>query len=95
MRNIRYANGHRRRQVRAQVLSEEDTCGICGRPVDKDLPAGDPWAAEVDEIQPVSKGGSPFKRENCRLSHRTCNQRRGNGTRQRAVVVPYRNPRTW
>ena len=29
------ANGHRRRQVRAQVLAEETNCAICGEPVNK------------------------------------------------------------
>ena len=31
------ANGHRRRQVRAQVLAEETNCAICGEPVNKTL----------------------------------------------------------
>lgn len=78
-RNPRVANGHRRRQLRNRVLAEEDVCGICGRPVDKDLPHGTPGSPEVDEIVPVSRGGNPFDRSNCRLVHRLCNQRRGNG----------------
>lgn len=31
------ANGHRRRQLIAQVLAESDTCGICDQHVDKTL----------------------------------------------------------
>lgn len=31
------ANGHRRREVRARVLAEEHTCGLCDKPVDKSL----------------------------------------------------------
>lgn len=90
-RNPRYANGHRRRQLRAAVLAEEDNCGLCGRPVAKDLPAGLPDSAEVDEIVPVSLGGNPFDRANARLAHRLCNQRRGNGLRhqQRRMVPPF------
>ena len=91
----RYANGHRRRQVRAQVLNDEDHCGICGQQVDKDLPAGTPWSPEVDEIIPVSKGGSPYDRDNCRLTHRICNARRGNGSRLRAIVAPFTTARSW
>ena len=88
-RNVRVANGHRRRKLRAQVLAEEDICGVCRRPVDKDLPHGLPDSPEVDEIIPVSRGGSPYDRTNCRLVHRLCNQRRGNGMRhQRRPVVP-------
>ena len=33
---------------------------------------------EVDEIVPVSKGGSPTDRANVAPAHRICNQRRGN-----------------
>jgi 5-methylcytosine-specific restriction endonuclease McrA len=75
-RNPRVANGHRRRQVRAQVLAEETHCWLCGEPVDKTLPAGLPGSPEVDEIVPVSLGGSPYDRSNCRLAHRLHNQQR-------------------
>ena len=95
VRNLRYGNGHRRRRVRAQVLAEEDHCAICGQLVDKDLPPYLPGSPEVDEIIPYSKGGSPYARDNCRLTHRGCNVRRGNGTRQRAIVVPYVTSRSW
>lgn len=78
----RYANGHRRRELRRRVLAEEDVCWICGRPVDKSLPAGDPMAPELDEVVPVSLGGSPVERANVRLAHRVCNERRGNGVRR-------------
>lgn len=33
---------------------------------------------EVDEIVPVSRGGSPIDRANVQPAHRICNQRRGN-----------------
>ena len=39
-----------------------------------------PMRAEVDEIIPVSRGGNPYDRTNCRLAHRICNQRRGADT---------------
>lgn len=87
----RYANGHRRRQIRAAVLREEDMCWICGQTVDKTLPAGHPMAAECDEVVPVSLGGSPYVRDNVRLAHRLHNQQRGNGLRQgqRRTVPPF------
>lgn len=47
-----------------------------------------PMRAEVDEVIPVSKGGSPYDRDNCRLSHRICNQRRGNGDTKAAQREP-------
>ncbi|KAA8828304.1 HNH endonuclease [Bifidobacterium tissieri] len=76
--NPRNANGHRRRQIQARVLAAYDTCHLCGRPVDKTLPAGLPGSPEVDEIIPVSRGGSPYQFTNCRLAHRWCNRIRSN-----------------
>lgn len=71
--NPRYRNGHRRRELRARVLAEEDRCALCGRPVDTTLPARHPAAPEVDEDMPVSRGGSPLARDNVALMHRACN----------------------
>ncbi len=79
--NPRRANGYRRDQVCRRVKAEESDCWLCGQPVDKTLPPYLSGSPEVDEIVPVSLGGSPFDRTNCRLSHRLCNVRRGNGTR--------------
>lgn len=49
-------------------------CWICGLPIDTTLPAGHPLAFELDELVPVSKGGSPVDFDNCRGAHRACNQ---------------------
>ncbi len=81
--NSRYANGHRRRELRKRVLAEESICHLCGSPVDKTLRRGDdgkphPMSPELDEIVPVSRGGSPLDRANVRLSHRICNELKGN-----------------
>ena len=94
-RNIRYANGARRRKACAQVRREEDMCALCGGYVDKELKHPHPASPSVDEIIPVSHGGSPYARDNLRLAHLRCNQSRGNGTRQRPVVIPYRSTRQW
>jgi 5-methylcytosine-specific restriction endonuclease McrA len=85
--NPRRANGHRRTQLRAQVLREEDTCWLCGQLVDKTLMTPDPGSPEVDEVIPVSLGGDPLDRTNCRLAHRLCNIRRGNGTKARPETL--------
>ena len=85
--NPRRANGTKRNRVRRKVLAEEDLCWICGAMVDKSLPPYLPGSPEVDEIIPVSLGGDPFDRANCRLSHRACNNRRGNGTRDRTQAL--------
>ena len=50
----------------------------CAYLTDYDLPAGDPMSFEVDEIVPVSLGGSPIDPNNVQPAHRICNQRKGN-----------------
>ena len=49
----------------------------CAYLTDYDLPAGDPMSFEVDEIVPVSLGGSPIDPNNVQPAHRICNQRKG------------------
>lgn len=67
-----------RAAVEAVVYAEETHCWLCGIPVDFSLPSGNPGAKTVDEIIPVSRGGSATDRANCRLAHWSCNSRRGN-----------------
>jgi hypothetical protein len=76
------------------VLREETHCGICGHEVDKTLRHGLPGSPEIDEILPFSLGGSPVERSNCRLAHRLCNQKRGNGLRnqQRRRIADFTAP---
>ena len=38
----------------------------------------DAMSAEVDEIIPISKGGSPYDKDNVQLTHRCCNRRKSN-----------------
>lgn len=78
MSKSRYANGNARRKVRAWLKAQGMPCHICGRAINYTLPAGHPLSFEVDEIVPVSKGGSPIDRANVAPAHRICNERRGN-----------------
>lgn len=78
MSESRYRNGARRRSLRARVRSLGLPCAICGQPIDYDLPAGDPMSYELDEIVPVSLGGSPIDPGNVQPAHRLCNQKKGN-----------------
>lgn len=94
-RNPRRANGHRRDQVRAQVLREEDTCWLCGQPVDKTIKTPDPMSPEVDEVIPVRDGGDPFDRRNCRLAHRSCNVARNRKRPTRSQVSSLITTRDW
>ena len=77
--NPRVANGTRRRNIRKWLRAQGRPCWICrafGRSgaIDYSLPAGHPFSFEVDELVPVSKGGSPPSRANVDAAHRCCNQ---------------------
>ena len=70
--NPRRVSGRDALWRRVRALGEP--CWICGLPIDTSLPAGHPLAFELDELVPVSKGGSPVDFENCKGAHRACNQ---------------------
>lgn len=105
--NPRRQNGAARARIKARLIAEaggQPVCHLCGQPIDIRLPAGHPYAFEIDELQPVSKGGDPFAYSNCAPSHRICNQRRGNkDMRQLASrsadavqrAMPIKTSRTW
>lgn len=96
--NPRRSNGAARDKVRRWLRSQGLPCHICGMPIDYSLPAGHPMSFEVDELVPVSKGGSPFDRRNVAPAHRICNQRRGNkpvGAPKRARDLPCRTSQDW
>ena len=83
--NPRYANYQARVNVRRWLKAQGRPCWICrafGRTgtIDYSLPAGHPYSFEVDELVPVSLGGSPTARSNVDATHRCCNQWRGNKT---------------
>lgn len=78
--NPRYANGARRRRARTHLLTTQTHCGICGHPVDKTIPTPHPDSPEIDEITPISKGGSPYQLTNLQLTHRRCNRAKSDKT---------------
>lgn len=64
------------KRARRIVLSEEENCGLCGKPVDKTLPPRTPSSPEVDHKIPLEKGGHPYDRSNLMLVHKYCNQKK-------------------
>lgn len=83
--NVRYSDGNARRKLRKWLRDQHRPCWICkafGRNprIDYDLPAGHPLSFEVDELLPVSLGGSPYDRDNVDATHRCCNNWRKNKT---------------
>ena len=93
-KNPRYANGARRRAIRARWQAIGDPCHICGKPIDYSLGMvtdprtgrrrPHPMSFVVDEIVPVRFGGSPIDFANTRPAHWICNARRGDGTKKKA-----------
>lgn len=82
-------------RIRTRVIAEETHCGICGRTVNKQLPARHRHSATVDLIHPLSRGGSPLDRTNLRLAHYSCNASRGNATTKRRRKLMANVTRTW
>lgn len=79
--NPRRQNGAAWARIKARLIAEaggQPDCHLCGQPIDIRLPARHPYAFEIDELRPVSKGGDPHDYANCAPSHRLCNERRGN-----------------
>lgn len=70
----RRVNRGARELARQRVLAMDVPCAVCGRPIDDAIKWPDPWSAEVDEIIPVSRGGSPTDMRNLEKVHRRCNQ---------------------
>lgn len=102
MGNPRRANGARRTALRNRVKAMGLPCHLCGRPIDYSLTTyvdpkdgrvkRHPLSFELDELVPVSKGGSPFDMDNVAPAHRICNQRRGNKSLTKPASTPSGNP---
>ena len=56
-----------------KILATQSICGICGRPVNKELKYPHPQSACIDHIIPIAKGGHPAAIENLQLTHLCCN----------------------
>ena len=89
--NPRYRSWKKRDWARRVILhTREPICALCGKPVDLSLDwyvdprdgkrKRHPLSAEIDEVVPVSRGGSPTDLDNLQIAHRICNQKRGNKT---------------
>lgn len=56
----------------------QDTCALCGKPVDKNLKYPDPMSATIDHIIPIDRGGHPSDITNLQLAHMCCNRAKSN-----------------
>lgn len=73
-RDPRRINRLARNLARQRVLAQQVPCAICDRPIDDAIRWPDPMSAEVDEIIPVSRGGSATDLRNLEKVHCCCNQ---------------------
>lgn len=90
--NPRYAKSSARVKLRRRVMAEGRGCWICrafGRPdaIDYSLPARHPRSFELDELVPISKGGSPIDYGNVDATHRECNNWRGNRSVAQVLAI--------
>lgn len=72
-RDPRRVNRQARNLARQRVLAQQTPCGICDKPINDTIKWPDPMSAEVDEIIPVSRGGSATDLRNLQKTHRCCN----------------------
>jgi hypothetical protein len=73
------------RRARVEAVSmavlrvrDQDTCRLCGEPVDFSRRSPDPRAATIDHVVALSKGGA-HSYENTQLAHLWCNTVKGAG----------------
>ena len=85
---------------RRKIMATENTCGICGQPVDFTLKYPHPMSATIDHIIPVNGKnglrGHPSSLENLQLSHFSCNRQKSdklfrNIEKKEPVVLGNRN----
>lgn len=76
----------RYRDMRAQVLREEQCCWLCGKAIDPKLRYPHPYSGSADHVVPRADGGDPFARSNLRAAHLRCNQSRGKRPPRRLVT---------
>lgn len=63
------------KRARTKILQTQETCALCGKPVDKGLKYPHPLSATVDHIIPLAKGGTNAA-DNLQLAHWTCNRQK-------------------
>lgn len=85
--NPRYADHGARSALRRRMASQPQSCWMCGLPIPPSLPPRHPYALELDEVVPISKGGSPIDPANVRAAHRCCNQWRGDKPADRVASI--------
>lgn len=72
-------------------------CGICGEPIDYELPYLDPWEFVVDHVIPLIRGGEDVL-SNKQAAHRCCNRDKSDQVDEEqsaATGTTFVTTRTW
>ena len=81
-------NARRRAEIKRRLMAVEHDCWLCLLPLDFTISDfRNPWAVEVDEELPVSRGGDCLDISNCHLVHRVCNLIKGNRILERGALA--------
>ena len=72
-------NGAQWRHLQARIKATQDTCHLCGQPINKTLHHLDDWAYEIDHIIPLAQGGPEYDINNLAAAHRKCNRQKSDG----------------
>lgn len=81
-RNTATRDKHRR-----IIAKDHPPCGICGQPIDYDLPHTDLRSYVVDHVTALDLGGSDTL-DNKQASHRACNRDKSNSAAYRHPSLP-------
>lgn len=80
--------GRPRTRAVSQVRARNEPCHLCGFPIDLTRDRiRDPLGSTIDELIPISRGGSATDPVNLRHAHRICNGSRGVKDITPAVVL--------
>jgi len=71
------------------IFKTQNTCGICGNPVDFSIKTPHPMSAVIDHCIPVSKGGHPSDLSNLQLAHWGCNRQKSD----KLFIAPKEEPK--
>lgn len=63
-------------RAKKKIYATQDTCALCGLPVDFDIKYPHPMSATIDHIIPIAKGGHPSDIDNLQLAHFCCNRQK-------------------
>lgn len=62
-------------RFRAIIKRRRESCHICGKQIDYDLPRTEPLSFVIDHVIPLKRGGTDTL-DNVKAAHRNCNSKK-------------------